>query len=94
MRLVFLVLLLAGCSSPSLMFMNVDPIRAEVEGSIFDVYSYGGDVQAIRVNMVALPSKKLGIVRGILAIEQATGCTVVPTSVDGDPALIQARINC
>lgn len=94
MRLLFLVLLLAGCSSPSLKFMNIEPVRVSVEGSIYDVYSNGSEVQAIRVNRELLPSKAKAIVRMVMAIEQATGCTVVPTSVDGDQALVKAKIRC
>lgn len=94
MRLLIFVLLLVGCSSPSLKFMNIEPVRVIVEGSVFDVYSNGTEVQAIRVNREFLPGKSKAIVRMVMAIEQATGCMVVPTSVDGDQALVKAKIRC
>lgn len=94
MRLLFGMLLLVGCSSPSLKFMKIEPVQVTVEGSVYDVYSNGTEVQAIRINREFLPNKAKSIVRMVMAIEQATGCIVVPTSVDGDQALVKARIKC
>jgi len=86
--------LLIACSSPSLKYSGVEPVRVAVEGMEFDVYSNDADVQAIRVGFTYLPSLSETLARGISAIEMATGCHVIPTSIDGDQAVIKASIRC
>ncbi|MEE9454768.1 MAG: hypothetical protein V3V13_10350 [Paracoccaceae bacterium] len=91
---VFLLITLMACSSPSLKFSGISPVQVAVEGSVFDVYSNGKEVQAIRVNFQVLPSMSTTIARAISAIESATGCKVVPSSITGDQALVKANITC
>ncbi len=92
--IVFWVITLMACSSPSLKFSGIPPVQVTVEDSIFDVYSNGQEVQAIRVNFQVLPSMSTTIARAISAIESATGCKVVPSSISGDQALVKAKITC
>ncbi len=94
MRYLCILLLLASCSSAGKHFRGADPIRVNVDGSVWDVYQNGADVQAIRVNMEMLPAMDRMVARAITAIEQATDCNVIPNSIDGDQALVNARIDC
>lgn len=94
MRVLMVVLLLAACSSPSLRYAKVAPVRVVVEGSVYDVYALDREVQAIRVNMEMLPNKARSFGRAIAAIEQATGCKVVDNAATGDQALVNAIIRC
>lgn len=84
----------AACSSPSMKFNGITPLQVVADGSVFDVYSNGNEVQAIRVNMQVLPSMSQTVARAISAIETATGCSVIPSSIEGDQALINAKIRC
>ncbi len=55
----------------------------------------GGDkVEVHRVSPEWLPSKVETFSRAYRAIEQATGCAVIPGSLGGDRAIITARVNC
>ena len=94
MRYFVIFVLLAACSSPGKLYRGIEPQRVNVDGSVFDVYRNGADVQAIRVNMEMLPAMDRIVARAISAIENATGCDVVANSIDGDQALVKARINC
>ncbi len=92
--LVVLLLALAACSSPGIKFLGVKPVRVDADGSVFDVYSNGWQVQAIRLNPEYLPKLSDVVARAIMAIEQATGCLVDERSLKGDWALIEADIVC
>ncbi len=94
LRYVMIFLLIAGCSSASLSYRGVDPVRVTVDGSTWDVYRSGDNVQAIRVNFEMLPEVGRMVGRAITAIERATGCGVVANSASGDQALVNARIDC
>ncbi len=94
MRYLILFLLVVGCSSAGKEYRGVTPVRADIEGSVWDVYRQGDMVQAIRVNMEMLPAMDRMLSRAILAIERATGCKVIPNSITGDQALVNARLAC
>ena len=94
MRCVIILVLLAACSSPGKLYRGIAPQRVNADGSVFDVYRNGVDVQAIRVNMEMLPAMDRMVARAITAIETATGCAVIANSIRGDQALVNARVNC
>ncbi|MHA1128022.1 MAG: hypothetical protein ACTSRN_03605 [Alphaproteobacteria bacterium] len=96
MRFSIIIVLLAimACSSPGKHFSGATPVRVTVEGSIFDIYTVGSDVKAVRLSVEALPRRAVIGARAIIAIEQATGCKFVAGSMTGDQALMQARITC
>ncbi len=90
MALVLLIIV-AGCDSPSIGMHGIPARKVTVGGSQFSVYSDGRKVEAIRTNT----EYSRGIMaRGHEAIEKATGCTIVPGTFDGDPALMRAEIAC
>ena len=90
---LFLFIAIAACSSPSIQYRE-PPTRVKVEGWTIDVYRNGLEVQAIRLNSVWRPRGRDMLARGIRAIEQSTGCTVLRDTVEGDAALINALIEC
>lgn len=90
MTLILLVAA-AGCASPSITMHGLPAREVVVGESRFSVFSDGRKVEAIRTNM----EYSDGIMaRGYTAIEQATGCPIVPGTFDGDPALMRAEIAC
>lgn len=96
MRFFILIVLsvVMACSSPGKQFSGAAPVRVTVEGSMFDIYTVGNDVKAVRLSIEALPKRSVIGARAIVAIEQATGCKYVAGSLTGDQALLQAKITC
>lgn len=84
------------------------PTRVEVEGSVFSVRVAGARAQAVRTNFdlraggrsfatkaTVGPARAPRIVeRAAVAMEIASGCSVVVGSVVGDAALTEARLAC
>ncbi|WP_456388081.1 hypothetical protein [Profundibacter sp.] len=66
----------------------------EVRGSTFKIRINGEAAEAIRTNFEYVP--KIGDIfpKAKEAMEIASGCTVVPDSMHGDPALMVARLKC
>lgn len=92
--ILFVGLLLAGCNTPPLGFAGIDPVRVQVAHSIFDVRIKESRAHALRIN--SEPAINLAAVapRARRAIEQASGCAVVPGSLIGDPVFITAELDC
>ena len=88
------VLLVAGCSSPSMFGQPMQVVH--VADSAFKVYMRSGTdlVEGHRVSLEALPSKNLTLTKAMRAIEIATGCGIEPGSLHGDPAIINAEVDC
>jgi len=91
---MFLLGLLAACNSPHPAFMGVQAQEVEVQGSTFQVRIKGDMVEVIRTNFEYVP--KIGEIfpKAAAAIEIVSGCSVVPNSMKGDPALMIAKLNC
>ena len=89
---------LTACASPG--FLGERSQVVTEAGSSFRVYMRSGTgmVQAHRISPELLPSKSLVLVKAGRAIEYATGCGMVPGSVEGDqaiascPELVAARL--
>lgn len=92
--LLFAALVLAGCASPG--YLGVKPIKAEADGSTFLVYHHVGsvEVEAYRVSVEMLPSKRRVFKAAKKAIETATKCRVIEGSIYGDQAIITAEVDC
>jgi hypothetical protein len=91
-------LLLPGCDSPSPLssFAGVPPTRVEVAGATFSVRVAGREAQAVRTNFdmrAGIRGREI-IPRAGIAMERASGCRVVPGSLQGDSALVEARLDC
>jgi len=72
----------------------VNPVRVVVDGSDFDVYVLDDEVLVIRMNFEMLPKFAVIGPRAIIAMERATGCTVVTGTFSGDQAMAKARVAC
>ena len=98
--MVFRVLLvvfagfLASCDSPSVAFMGAQKTVVTIEGSTFSVHRREDLVEVYRTSFEMLPSLPRVLRNAELAIVQATGCKVRSGSLQGDQALIKARLNC
>ena len=85
---------LSACATPSPLFMQADRFDAEVDGTRFTIWQAGESVEVYRTSMHMLPRRSEVFARAEVAIGQATGCTVVPGSLAGDVALMQAELDC
>lgn len=92
--LILSLCVLAGCDSPGLQMRGVPARKAQVGPSSFSVYQLGTDVEAVRTNPEFGAEARGIMARGYAAIELATGCTIVPGTFDGDPALMRAKVFC
>jgi len=88
------LVLLASCSSPHPVFMSSQEQVVEVEGSRFTVRIKGELAEAIRTNFEFVPKISDTFPKAAKAMEIASGCTVVPNSMKGDPALMVAKLDC
>ncbi|MEE4117422.1 MAG: hypothetical protein V2I65_00215 [Paracoccaceae bacterium] len=91
-------LALSGCDTPSPLspFAGVPPTRVEVAGSTFSVRVAGREAQAVRTDFDARAGSRGReiIPRAGIAMERASGCRVVPGTLKGDSAVIEARLAC
>jgi len=87
----------AGCDTPHPLsdFAGIPPSRVTVQGSVFSVRVAGEAAQAVRTNFDARAWLGREIVpRAGIAMETASGCDVVPGTLRGDAAVIEARLDC
>lgn len=96
MRLLYLLPLLtvAACAAPSVGLMSGRSGSSQVGAYSFDVNFTATRAEAYRSNIVFRPKAREIFAAGATAIEQVTGCRVVPSSVAGDVAMIHADILC
>ncbi len=85
------VLSLTACDAPSPNMRGAISNRVVVDGSHFTVHRSGKHAEAIRTT----PEFRRGIMaRGRRAIEDGTGCRIVPGTFTGDPAMMRAEVFC
>ncbi len=94
--IVVTLLALSGCDTPSPKFMGGTVHLVEVDGSRFRVFRENGGtaVEVHRISVEYLPSLVETLEKAYRAIEQTTGCRVVPGSLSGDQAIILAQADC
>ena len=93
-RFVLILVFLGACDSPSIAFRGAVHGTAEAGGSRFGIHVKGDRVEAYRVSREWRPRLDEVRARAVTAIEEMTGCAVRPGSVDGDVAIIRARLHC
>lgn len=96
MRLLPLLVLplLAACTAPA-PDLGPDQIReVTVGGSRFRVYSTGQKAESYRLNPAGPSGTEAVLAQARQAMEQATGCHVVPGSLTGDQSLQRAQLDC
>lgn len=85
---------LTACSSSHPAFMGVEAQVIEVQGSTFQVRIRDQAAEAIRTNFEYVPKIGDTFPKAKIAMEIASGCSVVPDSMKGDPALMVAKLKC
>ncbi len=95
-KIVVVLMLVAGCDSPSPGFLGGSVQEVVVDESRFRVFMQhgGNEIEAHRVSVEPLPSLVLTLDKAYRAIEQATGCQIVDGSLRGDQAIILAEVDC
>ncbi len=88
------LVILSGCSAPSLGMRGAEKTEVTVGSSHFVVHRLGNRAEAVRTNFEAGPAARGVMARGRRAIELGTGCQLVPGTFDGDPALMRAKLFC
>jgi len=91
------ILLLAGCSVPSVEYFGAEPKRASVNGFDYVIYHKPGDtfVEVHRVSSHIPPPGRMQVLAGaVQAIGQVTGCRVKSGSLIGDSTLMRAQVQC
>ena len=86
------LVILAGCDTPSEDYRGIPATRVDVAGSVFDVRVKGRRAEAVRVNTRYAPNRESVALGATAAIEGVSGCEVA--ALDGDQAMITARLDC
>ncbi|MBI1492883.1 hypothetical protein [Halocynthiibacter styelae] len=85
---------IAACSGPGVQMTGVQGQKVTVQGSAFTVYTRGDHAQAVRTGF-EFPARISDIFpKAAIAIEQVSGCSVRPSGMSGDAALIRAKLDC
>ncbi|MEM8591079.1 MAG: hypothetical protein AAGF13_00990 [Pseudomonadota bacterium] len=90
--LLFVIIPLAACNTPTPQFYGVVPVQVEVGGATYRVFRAEDRAQVIRLNAEMRPNFRAEE-RITDAIQIATGCEVVG-KLKGDVVLANARIDC
>jgi hypothetical protein len=93
-----LALAVAGCASPAPFsdFAGAPPQQVRAGGSEFSVRVAGGRARAVRTDFdpqAGIRGRRI-VPRAGLAMERASGCRVVPGTLTGDAAVIEAELAC
>lgn len=96
-----LLLLVAACASPGHRYWRAAPVEQVIDGRRYVVYTRENPrsanrpyVQVIRMGYARRPEHMAIIDAMQQAAVQATGCPLVPGSVQGDSGVIEARLDC
>lgn len=97
-RLPCLILLpfLAACTTPSPAMIRADHLSREisVDGARFRVDFTARMAESHRLNMDMRVGRGPMVLRGAIAIVLATGCPLKPRTLEGDQAIVTARLDC
>ena len=85
---------LAACDSPSPRFSGLAARQVLVDGSRFSVRSTAHEAEAIRLSRELKPERGPTVLKGAKAIVLASGCKLVPGTLDGDTNIVRADIDC
>ena len=92
--LVAFALGLAACDSPSVAFQDVAERRVKVDGFHFSVRATRYEAEAIRLGLERPPKRADVVFKGAKAMVIASGCAVVPKSLEGDENIVRADLDC
>ena len=89
------MLLISGCdASPAPAFFGATRTEVTVAGRQFAVFQKDDSAEVVRLGWASKSERDGMTDLMVRAAEQATGCQVKPTSVDGDSGQIRVRLNC
>ncbi len=74
--------------------MHAQRYEARAGGSSFTIYIRAGEAEICRTSPEPLPSRSATFAKAIEAVRAATPCAVVEGSMEGDAALMTARVRC
>ncbi|MDF0602963.1 hypothetical protein P1J78_19645 [Psychromarinibacter sp. C21-152] len=84
----------AACDSPSPAFSRLPAHRVTVDDATFSVRFTPFEAEALRVSRGLPGSRGEVMFAGARAIMLASGCPVVPKTLEGDPAIVRASLDC
>ncbi len=95
MRYLLLIMIaLSGCDSPSPALHSGQSYEHQLEGYRFTVWRKGNSIEVIRHGYAPRADQtRLKDVMAEAAIH-ATGCALVPQSIEGDTGVLRARLAC
>ncbi|MGR3541496.1 MAG: hypothetical protein ACU0BS_08720 [Hasllibacter sp.] len=94
MRALPLLLVLVACSGAQPAFFGVPAQRVEAGGFTFHVRRDGADLELVRTGFVPVAALPQVYVASLEAARYATGCSPIPGSLNGDPAVIRLTVQC
>jgi hypothetical protein len=96
MRLLAILLpaLLCACDMPSPHLRGGERLEAQTGAHRLTIWRKGSDVEIIR-HGYARRATQTGLQASMaMAAETATGCALVPASINGDTGVLRARLAC
>lgn len=93
---VLFLFLLLGCDSTTPAVARWDKATVEEGGMRFGLHwsRSEGRVEAYRLSKHLMPRLSEVSAKAVRAIERSSGCKVRPGTVEGDVAILKARLNC
>ena len=95
---LFPLLLLAACVSPAPDFFGAERQEVTRGGIRFVIYRSGAEVEVVRMGYLARPARAAVPRLMAEAVEEATGCPVVPgsmtTKIPGETGVARFDLNC
>ena len=85
---------LAACDSPSVAFQSVAERKVSVDGFHFSVRATRYEAEAIRLGLERPPRRAEVVYKGAKAMVIASGCAVVPKSLEGNENIVRADLDC
>lgn len=87
-------MLTASCNTPSMEFSGIEPSIVNVDQSTFDVRYTENRIETIRTSPEASIAYEQMKERAVMAMQIASGCTVVASTLKGDAAMLTADLDC
>lgn len=94
LRLLPALALLCACASPSPQFFGATRSDVTIDGRSFTVFREDTRVQVIRHGYARASARPDIPAQMLRAVAQATGCTPIETSFQGDSGERRGRIRC
>lgn len=92
--LLMFLTVMNGCNTPSIGFSQIEPRSITLGANTFDVRVKEDRAEALRMDAMYGTPLAVQTQIAVQAIEEVTGCEVLPQSITGDPAMVQATIDC